>query len=134
MLLVSISDSAVTFQSVEISCFHNSNYNSYITFKLVLVSFRCRENAILSPLFDKAKNLLKTHYSMKIGDAVIWCGRLWFGYFNVNEWHIYCLMLDNLMLLLVFSDSGSVLKKFLDETANMSADDRAKHLEKNQVR
>ncbi|XP_041789291.1 ubiquitin carboxyl-terminal hydrolase isozyme L1 [Chelmon rostratus] len=29
--------------------------------------------------------------------------------------------------------SGSVLKKFLDETANMSADDRAKHLEKNQA-
>ncbi|XP_070773441.1 ubiquitin carboxyl-terminal hydrolase isozyme L1 isoform X2 [Enoplosus armatus] len=30
-------------------------------------------------------------------------------------------------------DNGSVLKKFLDETANMSADDRAKHLEKNQA-
>lgn len=30
-------------------------------------------------------------------------------------------------------DSGSILKKFLDETANMSADDRAKHLEKNQA-
>lgn len=29
--------------------------------------------------------------------------------------------------------SDSVLKKFLDETANMSADDRAKHLEKNQA-
>ncbi|TKS68400.1 Ubiquitin carboxyl-terminal hydrolase isozyme L1 [Collichthys lucidus] len=29
--------------------------------------------------------------------------------------------------------SGSVLKKFLDETANMSADDRAKHLEQNQA-
>uniref|UniRef100_A0A3P8UTD1 Ubiquitin carboxyl-terminal hydrolase n=1 Tax=Cynoglossus semilaevis TaxID=244447 RepID=A0A3P8UTD1_CYNSE len=29
-------------------------------------------------------------------------------------------------------DSGSDLKAFLDETANMSADDRAKHLEKNQ--
>ncbi|KAM7394449.1 hypothetical protein PAMP_021253 [Pampus punctatissimus] len=29
-------------------------------------------------------------------------------------------------------DSGSALKKFLDETADMSADDRAKHLEKNQ--
>ncbi|XP_076584895.1 ubiquitin carboxyl-terminal hydrolase isozyme L1 isoform X1 [Chaetodon auriga] len=29
--------------------------------------------------------------------------------------------------------TGSVLKKFLDETANMSADDRAKHLEKNQA-
>lgn len=33
----------------------------------------------------------------------------------------------------VFLDSGSDLKAFLDETANMSADDRAKHLEKNQV-
>uniref|UniRef100_A0A3P8UTC5 Ubiquitin carboxyl-terminal hydrolase n=1 Tax=Cynoglossus semilaevis TaxID=244447 RepID=A0A3P8UTC5_CYNSE len=30
-------------------------------------------------------------------------------------------------------DSGSDLKAFLDETANMSADDRAKHLEKNQA-
>lgn len=30
-------------------------------------------------------------------------------------------------------DSDSALKKFLDETANMSADDRAKHLEKNQA-
>lgn len=30
-------------------------------------------------------------------------------------------------------DSDSTLKKFLDETANMSADDRAKHLEKNQA-
>ncbi|XP_038569021.1 ubiquitin carboxyl-terminal hydrolase isozyme L1 isoform X2 [Micropterus salmoides] len=29
-------------------------------------------------------------------------------------------------------DNGSVLKKFLDETANMSADERAKHLEKNE--
>lgn len=33
----------------------------------------------------------------------------------------------------MFSDSDSALKKFLDETANMSADDRAKHLENNQV-
>lgn len=38
------------------------------------------------------------------------------------------------MLLLAFTDNGSVLKKFLDETANMSADERAKHLEKNEVR
>lgn len=38
------------------------------------------------------------------------------------------------MLLLVFSESDSALKKFLDETANMSADDRAKHLEKNKVK
>ncbi|KAM9770488.1 ubiquitin carboxyl-terminal hydrolase isozyme L1 [Menidia menidia] len=30
-------------------------------------------------------------------------------------------------------DSGSALKKFLDETANMSAADRAKHLEKNKA-
>ncbi|XP_026216725.1 ubiquitin carboxyl-terminal hydrolase isozyme L1 [Anabas testudineus] len=30
-------------------------------------------------------------------------------------------------------DSDSALKKFLDETANMSADDRAKHLEKNKA-
>lgn len=30
-------------------------------------------------------------------------------------------------------DSNSILKKFLDETANMSPDDRAKHLEKNQA-
>ncbi|KAM8880196.1 ubiquitin carboxyl-terminal hydrolase isozyme L1 isoform 2-T2 [Spinachia spinachia] len=30
-------------------------------------------------------------------------------------------------------ESGSALKKFLDETANMSAADRAKHLEKNQA-
>ncbi|XP_068445353.1 ubiquitin carboxyl-terminal hydrolase isozyme L1 isoform X1 [Clinocottus analis] len=30
-------------------------------------------------------------------------------------------------------DGSSALKKFLDETANMSADDRAKHLEKNQA-
>ncbi|XP_029356171.1 ubiquitin carboxyl-terminal hydrolase isozyme L1 [Echeneis naucrates] len=30
-------------------------------------------------------------------------------------------------------DTGSALKKFLDETANMSANDRAKHLEKNQA-
>lgn len=37
------------------------------------------------------------------------------------------------MLYFVFSDSDSALKKFLDETENMSADDRAKHLEKNQV-
>lgn len=37
------------------------------------------------------------------------------------------------MLLLVFSDSDSALKKFLDETAKMSADDRAKQLEKNKV-
>uniref|UniRef100_A0A8C9Z3G3 Ubiquitin carboxyl-terminal hydrolase n=1 Tax=Sander lucioperca TaxID=283035 RepID=A0A8C9Z3G3_SANLU len=33
---------------------------------------------------------------------------------------------------LTFGDD-SALKKFLDETANMSADDRAKHLEKNQA-
>lgn len=38
------------------------------------------------------------------------------------------------MLLLVFSESGSALKNFLDETKDMSADDRAKHLEKNNVR
>uniref|UniRef100_A0A3Q1G8A8 ubiquitinyl hydrolase 1 n=1 Tax=Acanthochromis polyacanthus TaxID=80966 RepID=A0A3Q1G8A8_9TELE len=31
-------------------------------------------------------------------------------------------------------DNDSALKKFLDDTANMSPDDRAKHLEKNQVR
>lgn len=37
------------------------------------------------------------------------------------------------MLLLVFSDTDSALKKFLDETANMSADDRAKNLENNKV-
>ncbi|XP_041640191.1 ubiquitin carboxyl-terminal hydrolase isozyme L1 [Cheilinus undulatus] len=30
-------------------------------------------------------------------------------------------------------DNSSILKKFLDETANMSPDDRAKHLEKNQA-
>lgn len=30
-------------------------------------------------------------------------------------------------------DSGSILKKFLDETAKMSPDGRAKHLEKNQA-
>uniref|UniRef100_A0A3Q3E2V3 Ubiquitin carboxyl-terminal hydrolase n=1 Tax=Labrus bergylta TaxID=56723 RepID=A0A3Q3E2V3_9LABR len=30
-------------------------------------------------------------------------------------------------------DSGSILKEFLDQTANMSADDRAKALEKNQA-
>ncbi|XP_074485576.1 ubiquitin carboxyl-terminal hydrolase isozyme L1 [Sebastes fasciatus] len=30
-------------------------------------------------------------------------------------------------------ESDSALKKFLDETANMSADDRAKHLEKNKA-
>ncbi|XP_063332120.1 ubiquitin carboxyl-terminal hydrolase isozyme L1 isoform X2 [Pelmatolapia mariae] len=30
-------------------------------------------------------------------------------------------------------DGASALKKFLDETANMSPDDRAKHLEKNQA-
>uniref|UniRef100_G3PYB9 Ubiquitin carboxyl-terminal hydrolase n=1 Tax=Gasterosteus aculeatus aculeatus TaxID=481459 RepID=G3PYB9_GASAC len=30
-------------------------------------------------------------------------------------------------------EGGSALKKFLDETANMSADDRAKHLEKNKA-
>lgn len=30
-------------------------------------------------------------------------------------------------------ESNSALKKFLDETANMSADDRAKHLEKNKA-
>ncbi|XP_063739391.1 ubiquitin carboxyl-terminal hydrolase isozyme L1 [Eleginops maclovinus] len=30
-------------------------------------------------------------------------------------------------------EGDSALKKFLDETANMSADDRAKHLEKNQA-
>ncbi|XP_059198580.1 ubiquitin carboxyl-terminal hydrolase isozyme L1 isoform X3 [Centropristis striata] len=30
-------------------------------------------------------------------------------------------------------DTGSALKKFLDETANMSPDDRAKHLENNQA-
>lgn len=32
-----------------------------------------------------------------------------------------------------FSANGSVLQKFLDETANMSPDDRAKHLENNKV-
>lgn len=37
------------------------------------------------------------------------------------------------MLLLVFSDGDSALKKFLDETAKMSADDRAKQLENNKV-
>lgn len=42
--------------------------------------------------------------------------------------------LFSINLMLLFSASGSVLKKFLDETANMSPDDRAKHLEKNQVR
>ncbi|XP_035765938.1 ubiquitin carboxyl-terminal hydrolase isozyme L1 [Neolamprologus brichardi] len=31
-------------------------------------------------------------------------------------------------------DGASALKKFLDETANMSPDDRAKHLEKNKVK
>lgn len=36
--------------------------------------------------------------------------------------------------MLTFSDGASALKKFLDETANMSPDDRAKHLEKNQVK
>lgn len=37
------------------------------------------------------------------------------------------------MLLFVFSDTDSALKKFLDDTANMSADDRAKQLENNKV-
>lgn len=32
-----------------------------------------------------------------------------------------------------FSANGSVLQKFLDETANMYPDDRAKHLENNKV-
>lgn len=32
-----------------------------------------------------------------------------------------------------FPASGSVLEKFLDETANMSPEDRAKHLENNKV-
>lgn len=36
--------------------------------------------------------------------------------------------------MMFFSASGSILKKFLDETANMSADERAKYLEKNKVR
>lgn len=35
--------------------------------------------------------------------------------------------------MLLISGTGSILKKFLDETANMSADDRAKHLENNKV-
>lgn len=39
--------------------------------------------------------------------------------------------LANYMLLILVN--GSILKKFLDETANMSADDRAKHLESNKV-
>lgn len=34
----------------------------------------------------------------------------------------------------ILSESGSVLQKFLDETADMSSDERAKHLEKNMVR
>lgn len=53
---------------------------------------------------------------------------------RVNEeviWSIVLLM--KLMLLFVFSDTDSALKKFLDETANMSADDRAKQLENNKV-
>lgn len=35
--------------------------------------------------------------------------------------------------MLLISATGSILKKFLDETANMSADGRAKHLENNKV-
>lgn len=38
------------------------------------------------------------------------------------------------VVVLVVSASDSVLKKFLDETANMSADERAKLLEGNKVR
>lgn len=39
--------------------------------------------------------------------------------------------LANYMLLILVN--GSILKKFLDDTANMSADDRAKHLKSNKV-
>lgn len=35
--------------------------------------------------------------------------------------------------MLLISATGSILKKFLDETENMSADGRAKHLENNKV-
>lgn len=38
---------------------------------------------------------------------------------------------DNCMLLILVN--GSILKKFLDETANMSADERAERLESNKV-
>lgn len=38
------------------------------------------------------------------------------------------------IIFFILSASGSVLQKFLDETADMSSDDRAKHLEKNMVR
>lgn len=36
--------------------------------------------------------------------------------------------------MLLISDNGSILKRFLDETANMSPDDRVKHLEANKVK
>lgn len=36
-------------------------------------------------------------------------------------------------LIFLFSDGDSILKAFLKETANMSADDRAKSLENNKV-
>lgn len=35
--------------------------------------------------------------------------------------------------MLLISATGSILKKFLDETADMSADGRAKHLENSKV-
>lgn len=38
-----------------------------------------------------------------------------------------------MLLLWNLLESGSALKSFLDETANMTADERAKHLEENKV-
>lgn len=47
----------------------------------------------------------------------------------------FCLYVGScLFFFFILSASGSVLQKFLDETADMSSDDRAKHLEKNMVR
>lgn len=55
------------------------------------------------------------------------------GVSNVRwcDWIIAFLFL--IISMLLCSASGSILEKFLDETANMSRDERAKHLEKNKV-
>lgn len=91
-----------------------------------------------SILFKDVKQNLSSPYIYR-GQPQIWELTTEHVVIELNYMRVYdeviwsIILLMKLMLLFVFSDTDSALKKFLDETANMSADDRAKQLENNKV-
>lgn len=81
--------------------------------------------------FGNSLDLFETHTQMRTVDHVCVSVALgkWATTLSKNGF-----IKEKKNLVFLLSESASVLKKFLDETAKMSADDRAKHLDKNKVR